>query len=155
MAHEFGHAIVSNRDIVGSRAGHGVIYFHRMMRDVVWYATNIPMIEKFKMIAEEFTYSCSIGMYKIVDRIFRSQSTVIALETDYFTIDDLISDGRDDIVELGQWFWEILSPYLQDRTDRKQEYMRTPIYDLLKSAIKTIKEDENLGEGFDKKPLRR
>jgi hypothetical protein len=33
--------------------------------------------------------------------------------------------------------------------------MRTPIYDLLKSAIKTIKEDENLGEGFDKKPLRR
>jgi hypothetical protein len=102
IAHEFAHALIGNQKIIGRRNGHGVLYYHCLIRDVIWYADNLSLSEKFSAIIHEFSYSCSLGQYRGTNRIFRSQSTRISLGLDYFTINSLFEDTRSDINNLGK-----------------------------------------------------
>jgi hypothetical protein len=102
IAHEFAHALIGSKKIIGQRAGHGVLYYICLMRDVVWYAENISVKEKFLSLLYEFAYSCSLAQYRGINRICRSQSTAISLELNYFSINNLYQDSRSDINNLGE-----------------------------------------------------
>lgn len=114
VAHELAHALRGVEPILGDRSGHGVNFFLRMFRDVVWNSNAISLQNKFLGMIKEFSYSCSLGIYKIVERVLRSQSCTIALPLKYFTIGALINDKRYDINDLGRWFINIIKDHYSD-----------------------------------------
>ncbi|MDR1235263.1 MAG: hypothetical protein LBJ97_04265 [Mycoplasmataceae bacterium] len=137
IAHEFTHALIGSEKIIGKRRGHGVLYYQCLVRDVIWYANNLSLSEKFNAVMHEFSYSCSLGQYRGTNRIFRSQSTRISLDLNYFTINSLFQDTRSDINNLGQWMWEKISEYM-DAPQSKQELLDLPISDLISVVQKNL-----------------
>jgi predicted SprT family Zn-dependent metalloprotease len=155
IAHEFAHSLISHKKIIGNRRGHGVLYYVCLLRDVIWYASNLSLSEKMRTIEDEFSYSCSLGQYRGTNRIFRSQSCKISLDLSYFTINDLFHDARSDINNLGQWLWDQISEYVAN-FDNKSELLDLPISDLIDMASKKFgKENIEITDEQQIKILRR
>lgn len=137
VAHEFAHALIGKKKIIGNRRGHGVNYYQYLIRDVIWYATKISLAEKFQALKDEFSYSCSLGQYRGTNRIFRSQSCHISLDLSYFSINSLYEDKRSDINNLGKWLWEQISEYIAG-LDNKKELLELPISELIDKAKQKV-----------------
>ncbi|MDR0752975.1 MAG: hypothetical protein LBF02_02615 [Mycoplasmataceae bacterium] len=150
VAHEFAHSLIFSHEIKGNRAGHGVNYYLVLMRDVIWNANHISMYEKFYAALTEFSYSCSLAQYHVTRKIIRSTSRTNSLGLEHFSINSFLNDKRQDLNNLGNWFFKIISLYLEPT---KNDILTPPISDLIDKIMneKLKNEETNLSSLFIEK----